>query len=264
MLLLHGKNFCGAYWGKTARDLASAGYRVVIPDQVGFGSSSKPAHLQYSFQLLADNTRQLLDTLQLDTVAVLGHSMGGMLASRFTLMFPRRVSRLILEDPIGLEDWKLKVPYSTVDQWYQSELHMTYQKLKQYEQNSYYHGEWKSAYDSSLNLAAVWLSDPDYPRMAWNSALLYDMIFTQPVLYEFPHIRVPALVMVGTLDRTALGKDKVPDGVARTMGNYPELGRRTRDAIPGSRLVEIPGVGHIPHVEAYDLFLPPVLAFLKS
>src|ERR1700759_3355802 len=104
VLLLHGKNFCGAYWEKTERYLAGQGYLVIIPDQIGFGKSFKPTQIQYSFQLLAINTRNLLDSAQVQQVIVLGHSMGGMLATRFALMFPERVSKLILEDPIGLED----------------------------------------------------------------------------------------------------------------------------------------------------------------
>ena len=110
VMLLHGKNFNGAYWGETARALAAQGFRVIIPDQVGFGKSSKPDYFQYSFQQLALNTKALLDSLGVEKTAVLGHSMGGMLATRFALMFPERTTKLILENPIGLEDWKLKVP----------------------------------------------------------------------------------------------------------------------------------------------------------
>ena len=50
IMLLHGKNFNGAYWGQTAAVLAENGYRVIIPDQIGFGKSSKPQHMQYSLQ----------------------------------------------------------------------------------------------------------------------------------------------------------------------------------------------------------------------
>ncbi len=72
--LLHGKNFCGAYWGQTASDLTTKGYRVIIPDQIGFGKSSKPENVQYSFQMLAENTKKILDHLQIEKVTVLGHS----------------------------------------------------------------------------------------------------------------------------------------------------------------------------------------------
>jgi len=77
VLLLHGKNFNGYYWQSTARVLVAAGYRVVIPDQIGFGKSSKPQHYQFSFQQLAINTRALLDHLGIEKTSVVGHSMGG-------------------------------------------------------------------------------------------------------------------------------------------------------------------------------------------
>ena len=60
VVLLHGKNFCGATWGSAARALTTAGYRVIIPDQIGFCKSSKPQAAQYSFAMLANNTKRLL------------------------------------------------------------------------------------------------------------------------------------------------------------------------------------------------------------
>src|ERR1700761_1192978 len=156
VMLLHGKNFNGAYWGKTAAVLAKNGYRVIVPDQIGFGKSSKPLHLQYSFQLLCQNTKAILDSLGIQKIYLLGHSMGGMVATRFTLMYPGTVEKFILENPIGLEDWKLKVPYQSVDKWYASELKQTYDSVKKYEQESYYHGTWKPEYDEWLNLQAGW------------------------------------------------------------------------------------------------------------
>ena len=60
VLLLHGKNFNGAYWGETVAALLNSGYNVIVPDQIGFGKSSKPAHYHYTFQQLAENTEALL------------------------------------------------------------------------------------------------------------------------------------------------------------------------------------------------------------
>ncbi|TWI91819.1 alpha/beta fold hydrolase [Chitinophaga japonensis] len=263
VMLLHGKNFCGAYWDSTAADLSRNGFRVIIPDQVGFGKSSKPEHLQYSFHQLAQNTRTLLDSLHITKTAVLGHSMGGMLAVRFALMYPELTEKLVLVNPIGLEDWKVKVPYQSVDQWYQSELQQNYEKIKKYQMDSYYAGQWKPAYDKWAQLLASWTRGPDYPLIAWNSALTYDMIFTQPVYYEFEHIQAPTLLIIGQRDRTALGKAKVPEEVRKTMGNYPELGKSAGRRIPNARLVPLEGVGHLPHIEAYDRFIGPLLSFLK-
>ncbi|HEY6976959.1 MAG TPA: alpha/beta hydrolase [Chitinophagaceae bacterium] len=263
VMLLHGKNFNGAYWGQTAKVLSDKGYRVIIPDQIGFGKSSKPQHIQYSFQLLAQNTKAVLDTLGIQKICVLGHSMGGMVATRFTLMYPERVEKFILENPIGLEDWKVKVPYQPVDKWYQRELKQNYDLLKKYQQENYYHGTWKPEYDEWLKVPAGWTLNKDYNRIAWNSALIYDMIFTQPVCYEFQNIKTPSLLIIGQADRTAIGKNLVSEDLKKTLGNYPVLGKLTHEKIKGSQLIELNGVGHIPHVEAFDRFIQPLLEFLK-
>ena len=262
IILFHGKNFGGAYWKQTAEALTKAGFRVVIPDQLGFGKSSKPDHIQYSFQLLALNTKSLLDSLHISKTSVLGHSMGGMLAARFTLMFPATVEKLILENPIGLEDWKTKVPYQSVDGWYKNELSQNYEKIKKYQQENYYHGQWTSEYEKWVAMLAGWSLHPDYKIVAWNSALTYDMIFTQPVVYEFQNLKTPTLLIIGQLDRTALGKQQVSEELRKTMGDYPKLGRDTKQKIPGSVLVEINNVGHLPHIEAFEQFIGPLLQFL--
>lgn len=76
IVLLHGKNFSGFYWEQLARLLMDKGYRVIIPDQVGFGKSTKPAYYQYSFSQLALNTQSLLNSLKINHYKVVGHSMG--------------------------------------------------------------------------------------------------------------------------------------------------------------------------------------------
>lgn len=264
IMLLHGKNFNGVYWRTTIEALTKAGYRVIVPDQIGFGKSSKPEHFQYSFHQLAENTKTLLDKLGIEKTSVLGHSMGGMLATRFVLMYPETTDKFILENPIGLEDYKVKVPYLSIDDWYHNELKKDYTSIKKYMQASYYDGQWKPAYDEWANILAGWALSADYPRVAWNSALTYDMIFTQPVVYEFGNITRPTLLIIGTRDRTAVGKPLVSEDVRKTMGLYNELGKKTQERIPNAELVEIPHIGHLPHIEAFDQFIKPLLAFLKD
>lgn len=264
VMLLHGKNFNGAYWQTTINQLAKEGFRVVVPDQIGFGKSSKPAYFQYTFQQLAQNTKALLDTLGIKKIAVLGHSMGGMVATRFALMYPETTEKLILENPIGLEDWKLKVPYKNVDWWYKNELDKNYEKIKAYQKENYYHGTWKPEYEPWAKLLAGWTLNEDYERIAWNAALTYEMIFTQPVVYEFNQLQMPTLLIIGTLDRTALGKNLVDQQTKETMGLYDQLGEKTKSAIPNAKLVELEGVGHLPHIEAFQQFITPLIEFLKK
>ncbi|MGK9125288.1 alpha/beta hydrolase [Olivibacter sp. SA151] len=264
VVLLHGKNFNGAYWEQTAKTLADNGYRVVIPDQIGFGKSSKPQRIQYSFQLLAKNTKALLDSLGISKIFLLGHSMGGMLATRFTLMYPDLVDKLILENPIGLEDWKTVVPYISIEEWYHGELKQNYERIKAYQLQFYYDNKWKKEYDPWVDMLAGVTNNIDYPRLAWNSALLYDMIFTQPVCYEFANIKASTLLIIGQRDRTALGKAKAPKEAQQNLGNYPELGKKTSKVIKDATLVELEGIGHLPHIEAYDRFIDPLIEFLAK
>ncbi|MBZ4042386.1 alpha/beta fold hydrolase [Flavobacterium hibisci] len=264
IVLFHGKNFNGAYWETTIKALVKEGFRVIVPDQIGFGKSSKPDNFQYTFQQFAENTKKILDHLGIKKTAVLGHSMGGMLATRFTLMYPETVEKLVLENPIGLEDWKLVVPYKPVDWWYESELKQNYEAIKKYQMMNYYDGKWNADFQKWAELGAGWTSDPNYKIVAWNSALMYDMIFTQPVLYEFKNIKSATLLIIGTRDKTALGKPLVSEEVRKKMGNYVELGKKTQKAIPNSELVEIANTGHLPHIESFDQFIKPLIVFLKQ
>jgi|GEM_PF-3583227 len=72
VVLIHGKAFGCYYFRNVIEALTGAGYRVVAPDQIGWGKSPKP-DIHYSFQLLAANTAALLDHLGVGDVAVLEH-----------------------------------------------------------------------------------------------------------------------------------------------------------------------------------------------
>ena len=263
VVLFHGKNFNGAYWKQTADTLVKAGYRVIIPDQIGFGKSTKPRYFHYSFSELADITKRLLDMLGVGQASIVGHSMGGMLAVRFTLMYPERVVRLVLENPVGLEDYRKKVPYQTLDTWYQKELKQDYESLKKYQMASYYDNKWMPEYCKWLEMIAGWTLIEDYPIIAWNNALTTDMIMNQPVLYDFHNIKKQTLLIIGQRDKTALGKDLVSPEVQETMGNYAKLGIEASEKIPHSLLVKIPEAGHVSHIEFFEEFIKPLVHFLE-
>lgn len=254
-VLLHGKNFCAATWKSTITVLSDAGYRVVAPDQIGFCKSTKPAHYQFTFQQLAANTRALLDSIGIGRAVLIGHSTGGMLAMRYGLMYPESVDQLVLVNPIGLEDWKAKgVPWQSVDAWYQQELHSTAQTIRDYERATYYSGTWKPEYEFWVQMLAGMYRGPGRSIVAWNSALLYDMIYTQPVIYELGQLTMPVLLMIGDKDTTAIGKNRAPLSIRPTLGNYPVLGKAAAAQIPHASLVEFPDLGHAPQIQAPDIF----------
>ena len=155
-------------------------------------------------------------------------------------------------------------PYTFIDKLYATELKVNFDTAKQYQLQNYYDGKWKPEYDEWVYLLTGWVKDKDYPIVAWNNALTSDMVFTQPVCYEFKNIKTPTLLIIGTRDRTAIGKQNVPKEVAATMGQYQHLGKETQQKIPGSELVELDNVGHLPHIEAFDRFIGPLMEFLKK
>jgi pimeloyl-ACP methyl ester carboxylesterase len=260
VVLFHGKNFGGYYWKNVIQALSQEGYRVVVPDQIGFGRSSKP-DIHYSFHSLASHTKALLDSLRITQIAVIGHSMGGMLATRFTLLFPQTVSHLILENPIGLEDYRIYVPYTPVDKLYAEELKTTEESIRNYHKS--YYVQWKPEYEAYVQAMAGVKKSSEYSRYARAAALTTQMIYEQPVCYEFSYIQPPALLIIGQEDRTVVGKAKVNKENISKLGQYPALGKQTAKIIPQATLVELPNVGHIPHLEASDRFMQEILKFLK-
>jgi len=265
VVLMHGKNFCGATWEGSIKALSDAGYRVIAPDQIGFCTSSKPDHYQYSFQQLALNTHQLLDKLAIQKATILGHSTGGMLATRYALMYPKQTEQLAMVNPIGLEDWKaLGVPSISVDQWYERELKVSTEGIRKYQLNTYYVGRWKPEYERWVDMYAGLSNGPGHTLVAWNSALIYDMIFTQPVYYEFKNLQMPTLLLIGTADNTAIGKDLAPPEVKAKLGNYEVLGKQAAKLIPHATLVEFPGLGHAPQMEEPAQFHKALLQGLNA
>lgn len=263
VMLLHGKNFNGAYWKTTIGALSKQGYRVIVPDQIGFGKSSKPIGYQFTFQQLAQNTKAVLDQLGIKKIDLVGHSMGGMIAARLSLMCPELVDKLVLVDPLGLEDWKRVAPYVAIDSNYNKELKTDFAAAKKYMQGNYFHGTWKPEYDELPKLQTAWFGDPQYPTVAMDNALTSDMIFTQPVVYELGLIKAPTLLIIGSLDKTAINRDLVKDpAVKARMGNYPKLAEAAQQQIAGSQLVIIDDVGHLPQIEAFDPYIAALKKFL--
>ena len=264
-VLLHGRNFCAASWEQTIAFLAKAGYRVIAPDQIGFCKSTKPAAYQFSIQELATNTNALLNSLGIPRATLIGHSFGGMMSVRYALMFPDAVEQLVLVNPIGLEDWQAEgVPYLDMNKSLEIEKRTSFDSIKGYERAIYYAGQWKPEYDRWVEMLAGMYHGPGRERILWNQTQIVNMATTEPVVYEFERIRVPTLLLIGQLDRTAIGADRAPPDVAKKLGNYPLLGRAAARRIPNAKLVEFADLGHAPQLQAPDRFHEALLKGLNE
>lgn len=254
VVLLHGKNFSGYYWNSIATQLVEKRYRVIIPDQIGFGKSSKPEYYQYSFPQLAHNTLQLLRSLNIQKFTLVGHSMGGMLAVHLATM-SEDVEKLILVNPIGLEDYLQYVEFKDPEFFFQSEINKTVDQFRDYQKKNYYDGNWSDRYESLLAPFKGWRQGPDWKQVAWNNALTYGPIFTDEIVSKFSQLKMSTYLILGTRDKTGPGRGWMKQGVRRTLGQYEKLGHDVRAMNPNKiNLIELSGLGHMPQFEDESRF----------
>jgi pimeloyl-ACP methyl ester carboxylesterase len=252
VVLFHGMNFGGFYFSGPIEVLRKEGFRVVVPDQIGFGRSSKPI-IPYNFNDMALNSRKLLESLGISRVAVVGHSMGGMLTARFVASYPAMVERAIIYNPIGLTDPRYETQWRGAEEAYKTTMSQSQDQLYQafYATIRRYFptpGAWKPEYEQYVRILYAPTLSSEWPRLAMVRAIYQQMPYLDPVVYDWPKIKVKTLV---------LGGDK--DGP-----NFPELAKHIADTIPGAQLVLIPNAGHVPHLEVPEVFNREMLKFLKA
>jgi pimeloyl-ACP methyl ester carboxylesterase len=259
-VLLHGRNFFGEYWKDTASLLSSAGWRVLVPDQVGFGKSSKP-DIPLSFHALARNTKALLDALGVAKADLVAHSMGCMLAVRFALMYQDSMGSLVLEGPIGLEDYRLKVPYVPREQLVAQSRAQTREGIDRFFRG--YFVKWQERFQLYADVAWRWTLGPEAERLHRVSANTYTMAYEQPVIYELARLTASTLIVVGDKDRAAIGRNLVSPEVRETLGRLPELARQACGVIPECTVATLNDVGHVPHLEVPEQFHLVLISFLS-
>ncbi len=263
VLLLHGKNFSGFYWDRVAKALVDRGYRVIIPDQIGFGKSSRPDFYQYSLAGLAHNTHSLLEFLKIDKITAVGHSMGGMLATKFSKHYANSVDRLVLINPIGLEDYLKYVNYQDTSVFLSSEMNKTPESIREYQRKNYYDGKWNDTYETLIATHIGQLKHKDYPRVAFNNALTYNPIFSEPIVYDLPQLDIPVTLIIGTRDRTGPGRAFKKPGVDYLLGQYQHLGKQVVKTLKQGQLMELDGLGHMPQFEDWERFSNVFLPIFK-
>src|SRR5215475_13765368 len=263
VLLLHGRNFPSSYWEPVIKTLADAGFRVVVPDQIGFGKSSKPA-AELHFDTLARNTVTLLDHLQIAKTEIVAHSMGGMLAVRIARAYPDRVAHLVLAAPIGLEDYRQYVPPTPTEKILENEDKLTAEDYRKQLQVNYaikLPPEQVTPFiDARFNIK----DSAEYPRWLRAFASSAQMIYREPVVSEIPLVTQPTLFIMGADDHNAPGKANAPEALRPKMGQNADLARALATKMPNGRAEVIENAGHLVFLDAPARFNESMLGFLAK
>ena len=256
VLLLHGNNFGGFYFKAIIDSLTKEGFRVITPDQIGYGRSSKPI-APFNFNSQARNTWRILQHEKVERVMIIGHSMGGMLAARMATQFPQSVERVVIYNPIGLTDGRYDRPMQPIDEAYAQTLKTDYQSTRTGLSRYVAHDPkaWNQDFETYTRVRYSWTLSADWPRLAMVQALIGQMLYADPVVYDWAHISVPTLAFGGA-DDMLLG----------TAKNFQDRMAFLAKSVPNGngRLHLIPGLGHVPHLEAPEKVMPPLVAFLKE
>ncbi|WP_407151980.1 alpha/beta fold hydrolase [Bradyrhizobium sp. ORS 86] len=263
VVLLHGRNFPSSYWAPVIKTLTDAGYRVVVPDQVGFGKSSRPRG-DLHFDNLARNTMTLLDHLQIPKADVVAHSMGGMVAVRIARAYPDRVDHLVLTAPIGLEDYRLYVPPTPTEKILEHEDKLTAEGYRKQLETNYAlklpPDQVTPFIDARFNIKG----SAEYPRWLHAFVASAQMIYREPVVHEIPLLTQPTLFIMGADDHNAPGRPNAPEALRPKMGQNADLAKALAAKMQNARAEVIPNTGHLVFLEAPAKYDELLLSFLAA
>jgi len=245
VVFLHGSgngasgysNFKGNYPA-----LVKAGYRAILPDLVGFGYSDKPADVEYPLSFFVECVKQTLDAIGVDKYTLLGNSLGGAVALGFALEHPRKVERLVLMAPGGLNDLPdyLAMPgMAAMFQLFAGGAPVTVEQMKAF---------FIKAFVVNPECVDDALVRERYELMKLQNPQVMKTMKVPNLTARLGEIRCPTLALWG------LNENMMPDsGILR-------LAR----GLPNCRMVLVPQCGHWVMIEHRELFNRTVIDFLKD
>ena len=241
VLLLHGSGGGFRSFAPQVETLASLGWRAVAWDMPGYGYSA-PIE-PYGFKGLAERCIALIEALAPGggAVTLVGQGMGGMVAQEVALRRPDRVGRLELAaTAAAVEPADAYAGYIArcLDEL------GTGADMERIAPGVVARLSGPQALPEGLQLARF--CQAQVRAATWRRALAAMLGFDRRA--ALAHIAVPTLLLAGQHDPIT------PPAVLRAMAV----------AVKGGALVELPGVGHLPHLEAPDAFDRALLDFLRG
>ena len=247
VVFLHGGSYYGWYWKEQIKALRNEGFRVIVKDRLGWGKSSKPI-LPYSISLHASNTARVLEHLGISEAAVVGHSIGGQMATRFAFLYPGMTTHLVLVNAVGLTDNRAGRGFRPMS----GEIEVDADPQEVYESgvrtDLRRYVNWRPQFMEHLRIRYGQALSGEWPRLRYVRSLGSNLRSIDSVVNDWPHIQTKAMVLGGEEDGP----------------NFPENARRAAESLPNAELVLIPNVGHNPHEEVPEIVNAELIRFLSS
>jgi abhydrolase domain-containing protein 6 len=227
VVLLHGFGASADSWNRFAKPLTRR-YRVIAPDQPGWGASTRVETASYGYPAQVERLHQFLRSLRLKRMHLVGHSMGGFIASAYAARYPDQVITLGLIAPHGMVEpvaSELANDVAKGDNWLVATTRQEFDRLL----NNVF-AERPYAPKSVLR----YLADHVIHNSAKSAKIFAEMQANDPPLADrLPRITAPALIVWGDQDRVL----------------HVSCADLFRQGIKNSAVVIISGSGHMPLVE---------------
>ena len=249
VVLFHGFNFASYAFEETMAILSAAGFRTLAIDRLGFGRSSKPI-MHYNFHIPVRDTKRLLDHLGIEQAAVLGHSMGGMVVSRFAMTYPETTTHAVFVNQIGMSDSRPGREWNEPEYDGERPTAQEYYEQVLSGQRRYYVQGWRPEYLKWVEAPFGVFHSGEFDRWLEVRGLLSASMFEDPVVYDWQHISSKALVIGGADDPLSQ--------------NFAAEARRVAESLQNAQLLLYPNVGHNPQFENEEQFHADLIDFLLS
>jgi 2-hydroxy-6-oxonona-2,4-dienedioate hydrolase len=236
VILLHGLGGSSLAWLPNIAPLATK-FRVVVPDQLGFGKSDKPL-IAYRIGTYVDFLDEFRKQLKIERMSLVGNSMGGWIAAAYTVAYPDRVERIVLEDAAGFApppNFDTKTLYGLNPS--------TRVGMKAVAAKVFYNPLFSSDLVVEQALAQRLSAGDGYTVNSLIESITRGEDFLDD---RMKNIKQPTLIVWGRQD----GLTPVSDG------------ERFHRAIPNSTLIIVEECGHVPNLEKAAEFNAAVLKFL--
>lgn len=230
IVLLHGYACSLRWWDRVAPALANRGLRVIRFDLLGHGGSEKPRD-GYEMEHQAELVAEALEKLRVRRAVVVGHSMGGTVATSLVEQEPRLVRKLVMISTPPREGYVNSSLLRTTSTW-----PVVGELTRRFAPDQAIKAGLDDAFADDVDVPDQFVDDLDgmtFSAYDKSSAEAGDFVEERPNSERVADSGVPLLVIFGTEDEIV----------------EPDAADRWKEDVPRARVVKMRGVGHSPHWE---------------